>query len=756
MQKTLHIQLKEDSKGMAKMRCYTDNPNDFYQKSLCIDEIESQVLAAEKGYYNLLPAKFAQTGQALYHWLDGKDRFLDRALKDCLPADVVVLAIETAGKLAHLPWEVINDGTAFLVQRKNPFIVPVRWKNRKSAKNDPANRPLRVLFMAASPLNVEPVLDFEGEEGLILDATQRQPLSLAVEESGNLEELENLIASYESGWFDVFHLTGHADRNHEGGRFLMETEVGEKYEASAKELGNALTRMPRLVFLSGCRTGESGKGGEIPSLAEELIDEGAGAVLGWGRPVLDRDAGLAASYLYGELSKGHELARTLAMTWQKLIDGNARDWHLLRFYVAGNVPGSLVTPLRTTGRKLAPPPSAAIEFLDENREIKVPSRQAFVGRRRALQRCLYALRYEANLAGVLVCGMGGLGKSSLAARLCDRVYDEFNVVIRVGEIDEPDIVNRLGDDLDKDLREHLLDHRTELKLRLRDVFGQIDKPLLLVLDDFERNFDSRDGLIVLDENGLPRISSQAKDILEALVFAIGKNPGIRNRLIITSRYKPGVEEEMFLFTEQLDRLPEPDVKKKVNRLEAENKALKTPDKKSDSLKIKALYVADGNPRLLEWLFAVLKQKELDHETILERMEAKEIEFRENILAKELLKQQETGLEQMLAFLLVYEIPVPKPAVDAVCGDIENLKTHMERAAALGLLEVAPLPEDGHVYRVPRILSPLLKAAQPEEMEELYGIGARVLYDLWWKGDVGVSEMQALEVHRLGLMGKEQD
>jgi hypothetical protein len=42
-------------------------------------------------------------------------------------------------------------------------------------------------------LGVKPELEFEAEEGRILEATARQPLALVVEESGSLTELGYLI-----------------------------------------------------------------------------------------------------------------------------------------------------------------------------------------------------------------------------------------------------------------------------------------------------------------------------------------------------------------------------------------------------------------------------------------------------------------------------------------------------------------------------------------------------------------------------------
>jgi|GEM_PF-5923292 hypothetical protein len=69
----------------------------------------------------------------------------------------------------------------------------------------------------------------------------------------------------------------------------------------------------------------------------------------------------------------------------------------------------------------APLPSVVSKYFANG---KVPTREAFIGRRRELQRCLRKLRgKDPNIAvaGILIQGMGGLGKTSLASRLCDRL-----------------------------------------------------------------------------------------------------------------------------------------------------------------------------------------------------------------------------------------------------------------------------------------------------------------------------------------------
>ena len=116
--------------------------------------------------------------------------------------------------------------------------------------------------MATSPVGVTPVLSFEAEEGRILEATKKQPLTLTVEESGCLDELENLVASYDPGYFDVVHLTGHADIANGVPLFITESETGDRLDSTPQDIAKALQfRFPSLLFLSGCRTGQSGARG---------------------------------------------------------------------------------------------------------------------------------------------------------------------------------------------------------------------------------------------------------------------------------------------------------------------------------------------------------------------------------------------------------------------------------------------------------------------------------------------------------------
>ncbi len=470
-------------------------------------------------------------------------------------------------------------------------------------------------------------------------------------------------------------------------------------------------------------------------MAEELLKSGAKAVLGWGQKVLDSDATAAAAALYEELSAGKQITEAVACTYQALIKNKARDWHLLRLYAAGNLPSSLVTPLRTRGRKPAPPLSVSTQFLDPAGKVKVPTRESFVGRRRQLQNCLRVLSQSTDEVGVLIHGMGGLGKSSLAARLCDRLPN-FERVVWVGRIDEASLVSRLTEKLDdNEQRKRLQNYDEELKFRLRRVFQQLHeqaKPFLLVLDDFEVNLEPRDQSYILQ--------SEAAEVMKALVWAIRENY-TSHCIIITCRYDFEFTQLQHFHKQPLEGMRGADLRKKCNLLTA----FGAESQVDEALKSQAQKLADGNPRLLEWLDKILQNSTVDVAAILNRLAADPVELREQVLAEALLAQMDTTMQKMLSRGLVFELPVPREALATVCENIANLEHYISRAVALGLLEVS----HDQALRVPRILPVQL----PKDGEVLHKQAAEVLYRLWWEEAETRIEEQQLEIHRLALLGK---
>ncbi|QLE49509.1 tetratricopeptide repeat protein [Nostoc sp. C057] len=746
---TIRIQLRESTQETVELRYWLPQKNHYESRRLQLAEIADFLQQGDRDYYKLLP-NLPGMGKQLFFWLDGDGRWLSRGIANCR-GEGLVIAIDTGKQLAHLPWEVLHDGEDFLVKRVNPVVLPLRWIEKETEGFSVEPRQLRVLFMATDPEDVEPKLEFEQEEAKILADTRDFAVDLRVEESGCVSELGKVWSRYLND-FDVFHLTGHASIKNEAPYtpyFITETEIGERHETTAAELAEVFRfRFPKLVFLSGCRTGQAPDKGAVPSMAEALIAQGARAVLSWGRPVEDRTATAAAAHLYGKLAAGYQLAEALASTYQQLFKQNVRDWHLLRLYVQGECPGALVEVLGDVPPS-APEP-AYQQFLDPDTQlVRVAKPSEFVGRRRTLQRCLKAIRTS---LGVLIHGLGGVGKSTVTARLLERMVG-YHRLVNFRQLDEDKLLKTLAEQCTSERGHEILNGKLPLMQRLTKFFTEglntKEQRFAFVLDDFEANLEPANGVYVLQP--------QVVDVLLALLEAM-QNSQLPHKVIITCRYNFTLSElNHRLYREPLGALGGADLIKKYNRLDSFNGSWQfQPD-----LPERAKKAADGNPRLLEWLDKILQNSPMSPsaergvEMILQKMADKEKEFREDILAQELLKQQTPALRQMLGKLLVYELPVPQAAISPICEDISSWESHIQRAEILGLLEVTLTNNTERLYRVPRILSPLLEFPENPKGEELYKQAAQILYRLWREEAESSTEAQKLEIHRLGLLGKDE-
>ena len=753
MDAILHVDLVQQTGPAFQLRLWRDNPNQVRTRTLALEEIADLVEMAETDYYSPLPPKLAEVGRRLFRWLDGGERWISGEMeKAANQARVLVLAIATPERLAHLPWEVLHDDRGFLVHALNPPVLPVRWRPSATGAHATANRPLQILFMASSPENVKPVLAYEAEEHEIIEATKRSSLDLVVEESGCVEELGALLQDYGAGFFDVLHLTGHAGHKNDGTPvFHLEDSEGRRADATAVQLARELPDRPPLVFLSGCRTGQAAVHGEVRSFAEQLIDAGFRSVLGWGRPVRDTEATLAARQIYQHLAAGESLPFALTRAYAELYEAGARDWHLLRLFCAGDPPGGLVTPLRTPGRKRPAFRPAETEFLDPlTKKVKVATRASFVGRRRLLQQSLRLLRQpEPPHVGLLLRGQGGRGKSSVAARLCDRLRRELQRVVIIGRLDEPNLTNAWADTLPDDaMRQALRDPSRELRFRIQStLIALADMGLpapLFVLDDFEQNQEDA-------KNGDLQLATHAADALLPLLEAL-EDTGT-GRVLITCRYALPKPFADYLHLEEVPPLDATERMKQLQRLD-QNAARRTSD---PALLAQAMEAADGNPRLFEWLHSVLEKPGLDHAAILAEMQEAEEKFREDILARSLIASLPEDDRVLLGRMLLLTEPVPLAAVHALApnrGEAEVRKV-LERAADLSLVDVTHEDDQAH-YRVPRQLGggdpPLLPLREGERVSAHAGHVFDELFRLWPQKGKGYSEARVLEMIRLAAIG----
>jgi hypothetical protein len=217
------------------------------------------------------------------------------------------------------------------------------------------------MFMAAAPQGQQE-LDFEAEEAAILEATQRLPLRLVVEETGNREFLGERLNSDE-GPFEALHLSCHGDIDAKAGPILLlESAEGGPDRVGPGAIVETLgADLPPLVVLSACRTAEFGRAqGEAPLSGsrdgEARRDAGEGKrgppaaapfarqlaarvanVVGWDGSVYD--AAPRTGWRVHDKTRSRILSRAAAMARRELLrkkvekPERGRHWHLARVYL---------------------------------------------------------------------------------------------------------------------------------------------------------------------------------------------------------------------------------------------------------------------------------------------------------------------------------------------------------------------------------------------------------------------------------------
>ena len=183
------------------------------------------------------PGVSEKIGKSLFTVLNGSKKLLESAITTSdKQGEPLQLFIEEKGGIPDLPFELLYD-SGFLVPSKIHVIRRISDYGCEK-KVESKNRPLKVLFMACSPQDVLPVLDFEKEEEIILDVTKNLPVDIDVEETGSLQGLYERLEANE---YDVIHVTGHANIKDGKPYFCMEDEEGFLEKVTPLKLQDVLS-----------------------------------------------------------------------------------------------------------------------------------------------------------------------------------------------------------------------------------------------------------------------------------------------------------------------------------------------------------------------------------------------------------------------------------------------------------------------------------------------------------------------------------
>jgi hypothetical protein len=601
----------------------------------------------------------------------------------------------------------------------------------------PKDRALKVIFMAAEPREIEGQVRYEEQEKTILEAIQRRPIDINVEESGCLEELRITLDEYKSD-LDILHLVG----VYEQGYLITEDEYGNQVNSTAEDIFRAIEKAsPRLVIL--CGSDKYGEGATV--IAERLIEKGLEAVI-----TLKGDKSeTLMTTIYRQLASGNTLEDALREIHrqhkQTLTD------FLLGVHLANQQ--LLSHPLVRTGLTFTPTP-ITVKVLDGAGKFKEMTRANFIGRRRQLQNCLYALRNGSEYVGVILHGGGGLGKSSIASRLSFDRLSNYEMIfwsdwqkgvtplnsktlgdkLEVSEsiLDEPELILHL-----QELTENNLGKKLKTVLHKLNKKG---KPLLLIFDDFEWNLEPQ-------EDGTYKIRPEPAGVLQAVIEAVLNT---NHKIIITCRYNKFDSGSCILphfYPQGLEPPSKSDLEKLFRRLENFNS-----DRVEAKLQEKAKEIAAGNPRLLEELNIVLGKSLTVAQRELGEYE-KDPNKKDSIIWRELYDQikKDNELEAVLGCGLVYRIPVPRSFLVEVCGEKEE---QIEKGINLGLIEESSeREEENRLYRVSPILPKTISSIHlPVDEQERLALH-RKAYNLLnspWANKENENEERWAEIFRLAF------
>jgi CHAT domain len=387
------------------------------------------------------------------------DSFLPKALCEALEATFararrahqgLCLGIQVSGALARLPWEALpvpGGGRALALE---PLIDVYRRFPGAPVRAVPG--PLRILVAIASPDEEGgEVLDYERELRNVIDAVRAARAGEAHVRVVRFATTAAISSALEAEDFHVLHISAHATPGtlvleHDDGRARPidpDTFVDEAVPAGA---------MPPLVCLAACHTNVAAAGA-APSFAARLLQRGAAGVVATETTVTDRYATRLFARLYGRLAEAAhpevvralcDARRAVQAELEQTSEGLEQELALLDEW-------AVVTLTAPEGTVVLfdPATRAPVAAGPERPRIGLVAGRAvgdFVGRRREQRRWPPEL-LAARGAGMVLAGIGGVGKTTLAAELvalvAEREPGRLLAQVR-GEVSVEDVLGQVA------------------------------------------------------------------------------------------------------------------------------------------------------------------------------------------------------------------------------------------------------------------------------------------------------------------------
>jgi hypothetical protein len=519
------------------------------------------------------------------------------------------LELESGPELLGLPFEAVR-----LPDGRIPALDPgVRFLRRQtgleSAPVDPLPGPMRILVAVGAPdedASGNAVLDYERELSTILDAIDHARrygnAEVKILEVGHPDQIHRAVGARP---YHVLHLSGHG----RAGVIELEDEDGRPVSVTPAELAASLRvaeRRPPLIFVASCLSGAGDS--DISGFAQGLLAQGMPFVIAMQASVSDWYATRLAGALYQELSASETPLASRALAQARRAVEQERQEALARGGRHAGLAPEYATPTLFAAAEERPLVDYGLPRSEPTPEPALPPvgrmpllrMDELIGRRAALRRVTGILRGDRRISeglgprpGVLISGIGGVGKSALAGRVMARLAEDgWAVCAAVGRIGLGELALTLGGQLSllggKLVEIGMLLLRAELpdQVRLAQLQGLLaNHRLLLVLDNFEDN-------LTLGGGGF--LEKTTAFLLGALLQSARQG-----KVLITCRYPlPGVD--VWLAEEPLGPLSAAETRKLFYRLPA------LTGEAPETLSLILRHIG-GHPRMLEYLDAILRR-----------------------------------------------------------------------------------------------------------------------------------------------------
>jgi tetratricopeptide (TPR) repeat protein len=494
-----------------------------------------------------------------HHVLDGWNKITDNAdrrfsvlvddeLPDGAQTDQQRQTKQAATLLLALPWELLHDGTSYVMMGAKPLTVRRQLVNRKAFDIYAADPPVRVLLVSPRPE--------DDKAGYIDHRASAIPLVHALDSLGNKAELtiltpptfaaleRELTRAHKSNKpFHVVHFDGHGVYQKDiglGGLCFESSDDVPAFHKRKSAIVNADKmaeimrdhRIP-LVFLEACQTAAA----EIDpatSVAAALLDNGIASVVAMTHSVLVVTSQKFVTEFYQALVKGERVGSCMTAGQKALklepdrgsIFGAGKlelqDWFV-----------PILLQEKEDPRLFKRLPSASMKAIQKTQrqkqmgQLPAPPDHSFVGRSRELL-SLERLLSEQSVA--VIQGEGGEGKTTLAVELARWLVltARMDQAVFVNVERNPDIramIDSMG--------QQLVNHYSVAEYG-QDIWGAALQPVdrklkenrtVIVFDNMESILPTMQGLMTVDPQIIQDVVQLSQHVLN-----IGST-----RIIFTSR-----------------------------------------------------------------------------------------------------------------------------------------------------------------------------------------------------------------------------